>query len=223
MYVAKLDRPWLESSFEVQGFYVRDRATIERLGAECEFVYVDPRRFKELAPKPKLRVVARNSAPEPSSAVMSQSRRPQLRSVKPRSPSIYEDTVETAAEIETAQTSIDLAIEIMQPVVERLLATGRLEADQIEAAVTPLVSSVLRNKDAVAALMRIRSLDDYTYSHSISNAVWGAVLGRHLGFAADQINTLSLGCALVDIGKVTLPKILLSKPVFDILIKSCLI
>lgn len=212
MYVAKLDRPWLQSSFEVQGFYVHDGTMIERLGAECEFVYVDPRRFKEIAKKPKLKVVAANALPRPSSTGGSPIRRPQLRPVKPKSPAIYEDTVETAAEIEHAQTSIDQAIEIMQPVVERLLATGRLEADQIEAAVTPLVSSVLRNKDAVAALLRIRSLDDYTYSHSISNAVWGAVLGRHLGFSADQINTLSLGCALVDIGKVTLPKILLSKP-----------
>ncbi|NIP14883.1 MAG: DUF3391 domain-containing protein [Pseudomonadales bacterium] len=212
MYVAKLDRPWLESSFEVQGFYVNDRVLIERLGAECEFVFVDPRRFKEIAEKPRLRVVAQNPDPRPAPDGPTPIIRPQLRPVKPRSPTIYEDTVETAAEIGIAKTSIDQAIEIMQPVVERLLATGRLEADQIEAAVTPLVSSVLRNKDAVAALLRIRSLDDYTYSHSISNAVWAAVLGRHLGFNADQINTLSLGCALVDIGKVTLPKILLSKP-----------
>ena len=36
MYVAKLDRSWLDTSFEVQGFYVRDKEIIARLGNECE-------------------------------------------------------------------------------------------------------------------------------------------------------------------------------------------
>jgi HD-GYP domain-containing protein (c-di-GMP phosphodiesterase class II) len=38
------------------------------------------------------------------------------------------------------------------------------------------------------------------------------VLGRHLGFKRHQINKLALGCALVDIGKVTISRELLTKP-----------
>ncbi|MFP6836388.1 MAG: hypothetical protein VB948_09820, partial [Pseudomonadales bacterium] len=57
---------------------------------------------------------------------------------------------------------IDDAIAIIHPIAEKVRATGKLEVDQIEAAVVPLVLSVLRNKDAVAALLRIRNLDDYT-------------------------------------------------------------
>ena len=34
----------------------------------------------------------------------------------------------------------------------------------------------------MAALLRMRALDDYTFSHAISNAVWGAILARQLGF-----------------------------------------
>ena len=212
MYVAKLDRPWLETSFEVQGFYLRDKETIDRLDAECDHVLVDPRRFKRVNAAPNLRIVASNQSPltvhdsEPKKPL------PKLRQIAPRAQELYEDQVDTAQEAGAAQTSIDDAIAIMQPIVEKVITTGKLEIDQIEAAVNPLVSSVLRNKDAVAALLRIRTLDDYTYSHSISNAVWAAVLGRYLGFTPKQINKLALGCALLDVGKVTISKEILVKP-----------
>ncbi|MDH3641726.1 MAG: HD-GYP domain-containing protein, partial [Gammaproteobacteria bacterium] len=211
MYVAKLDRPWLETSFEVQGFYARDRETIDRLGNECDHVYVDPRRFKRMDAAPRLRIVVSNDSPKEIRYDKPKKPAPPLRQIAPRKPQSYADSIDTADEATPAQTSIDDAISIMQPIVEKVRVTGKLEIDQIEAAVNPLVSSVLRNKDAVAALLRIRSLDDYTYSHSISNAVWAAVLGRHLGFKPTQINQLALGCALLDVGKVTIPKELLNK------------
>ncbi|MCZ6641433.1 MAG: HD-GYP domain-containing protein [Gammaproteobacteria bacterium] len=209
MYITKLDRPWLETSFAVQGFYLRDRQTIERLGAECAFVYVDPRRYKSQYAMPKLRVVASNDSPQPARNPLSVTR---IRRIAPRAPKVYEDQVETGDELVPARTSIDDAVAILEPIIEKIRTAGRIEIDQIEAAVTPLVASVLRNKDAVAALLRIRSLDNYTYSHCISNAVWAAILGRHLGYTVKQINKLAMGCALLDIGKVCMPQELLIKP-----------
>lgn len=41
MFVAELDRPWLESPFLLQGFLVEDQATLNQLRALCRFVYVD--------------------------------------------------------------------------------------------------------------------------------------------------------------------------------------
>ena len=40
MYVAQLDRPWLETPFLFQGFYIRDRDEIEEIKAHCKHVYV---------------------------------------------------------------------------------------------------------------------------------------------------------------------------------------
>lgn len=209
MYVAELDKDWLESSFPIQGFYVRNNTVLERLQAECSFVFVDPRRYKRMSDGPQLRVVVSNDAPTKPNG------KPEpnipLRQIAPRTPKVYTDSTATAAEIVPAQTSINDAIAIMQPIVSKVQTTGHLEVDQVEAAVKPLVASVLRNKDAVAALLRIRTIDEYTYSHSISNAVWAALLGRHLGYKPDQINKLALGCALLDVGKVTIPRELLVK------------
>jgi HD-GYP domain-containing protein (c-di-GMP phosphodiesterase class II) len=70
----------------------------------------------------------------------------------------------------------------------------------------------MRNKDALAALLRMKRIDDYTYSHAISSAVWAAVFGRELGFSPDDIDTLAVGCATVDIGKTKLATDLLVQP-----------
>ena len=44
MFVAELDRPWLESPFLMQGFVVEDEETLARLRGLCRFVYVDSTR-----------------------------------------------------------------------------------------------------------------------------------------------------------------------------------
>ena len=46
MYVAELDRPWLETPFMMQGFYVNTDAEILELAQYCSVVYVDPRRVE---------------------------------------------------------------------------------------------------------------------------------------------------------------------------------
>ncbi len=212
MYVAKLDKDWLDSSFPIQGFYIRDKTILDRIRAECAHVYVDPRRYKRQSNRPNLRVVVSNDGPQKDAAHTSDTPAAGLRQIAPKLPKLYTDSTATTDEIIPAHTCINEAIEIMRPIVDKVQATGQLDVEQVEAAVRPLVASVLRNKDAVAALLRIRAIDDYTYSHSISNAVWAALLGRHLGFKPNQINQLALGCALLDVGKVTIPTELLQRP-----------
>jgi HD-GYP domain-containing protein (c-di-GMP phosphodiesterase class II) len=58
----------------------------------------------------------------------------------------------------------------------------------------------------------MKRIDDYTYSHAISSAVWASVFGRELGFSPDDIDLLAVGCATLDIGKTQLPRDLLVQP-----------
>jgi len=43
-YVSALDRPWLDTPFLVQGFYIESEDDIIELTKYCEFVYVDEER-----------------------------------------------------------------------------------------------------------------------------------------------------------------------------------
>jgi HD-GYP domain-containing protein (c-di-GMP phosphodiesterase class II) len=180
MYVAELDRPWLDTPFALQGFYIRTREDVETLSEYCEFVYVDPRRLQRDAALPKAR--AR-----------------------------YKNTVTMKTEFTTAQTDLESAHVAISKVFERLSSGAPLEVAAVSRAINPLIDSVLRNKDAMAALMRIRKKDDYTYGHCLASAAWAAILGRHLGFDTDTLKTLALGAALTDVGKVRVDSAILAK------------
>ncbi len=43
MYIAELDRPWLETPFLFQGFTISCEAEIDELRRYCEYVYVEAR------------------------------------------------------------------------------------------------------------------------------------------------------------------------------------
>ena len=85
MYVAKLDRPWLETSFAVQGFYIRELEQKHQLAEECEFVYVDPRRYRRMSKQPTLAIVVDNKD-EPVAAKSKKAAR--LRPIAPRKPKV---------------------------------------------------------------------------------------------------------------------------------------
>ncbi|HEY5647088.1 MAG TPA: HD-GYP domain-containing protein [Pseudomonadales bacterium] len=204
MYVAQLDREWSETNYPVQGFYIRSRQGIERLARECDHVYVDPRRYDSSLTGVQLHVVSRVRESRDEG-----SKRADPARIQPRKPRVYKDSVELGMELEPARTSLEDAVDIMRGCVGKLQATGGFDIEEIERAITPLVASVMRNKSAMAALLRMRALDDYTFSHSISNAVWGAILARQLGFPPPDIDAIALACSLVDIGKVNLPAELL--------------
>lgn len=41
MFVAELDRPWLETPFLLQGFIIKTKDELRALQEHCKFVYVD--------------------------------------------------------------------------------------------------------------------------------------------------------------------------------------
>ena len=41
MFVAELDRPWLDTPFLIQGFIIEDESELQSLGQHCKFVFVD--------------------------------------------------------------------------------------------------------------------------------------------------------------------------------------
>jgi len=41
MNVVKLDRPWIETNFLLQGFVIQDQQEIDAFMEQCEFVYIE--------------------------------------------------------------------------------------------------------------------------------------------------------------------------------------
>ncbi len=78
--------------------------------------------------------------------------------------------------------------------------------------VDKILESILANGDIIANLSDIRSVDDYTFSHSVNVCIYSLVIGIGLEYSSDRLRELGVGSLLHDIGKVRIPQSILKKP-----------
>ena len=220
MFVARLDRPWLETPFLFQGFYIRDNDEINELHEHCRDVYVS---WESL---PQTDTSAASATVTPSNSrddATPKKKRFSLRALFRRSeaPSsddfeqtnvFYSETTTLKEEIHAASGVHKQAIDTLEGVMQNLRKSGELDIGPLESTVTPMVDSVLRNSAALACLMRMQQKDDYLYQHSLASAVWAAILGRQIGLNRADLDVLALGAMLLDVGKTQIPIEILTKP-----------
>jgi HD-GYP domain-containing protein (c-di-GMP phosphodiesterase class II) len=206
MYIADLDRPWLGTPFPVQGFYVRTPEDIADVAQVCRRVFVDPRRYDATIGRSPVAAQPRMIRIDGDGPLRNQRsrRKPEIRLE-------YQDTTSVENELSPARVAIDVSAGTFRQMWDDISAKRKVPIGEIRRAVDPLVDSILRNKDALVALMRVQRTDQHTHEHCLAMAVWGALMGRQLGLEPVRIKQLALACSLIDIGKVRVPRALLDK------------
>lgn len=215
MFVSGLDRPWTQTPFPLQGFYIRDMDQIKQLRALCNHVYLDV--IKGRAPvsvdlKSVDVPVSRNRA------------RVQTRKPSNTSPSVPVAPLKiqrnTYREVKPLKKEVKKARQLHQKVYT---AVGdiltQLDSDhfhdlpvaETKKLASDMVDSVIRNPDAFTWLSRVEETDEYTYSHAVRSSVWAILFGRHIGLAKRDLDVLAMGVLLKDVGKTRLPRELLAK------------
>jgi HD-GYP domain-containing protein (c-di-GMP phosphodiesterase class II) len=200
MYVSRLDRPWLETSFPLQGVLIKSQRDIDRLKKVCAHVYVDV----ELGDSPSFQHMVMEPPP-PSRPLTGSAEIDALRKRR------YESTVTATEELRTAKAIEKDVTARISTVMEDLRAGKDLDVQKLIEGVRAMVGSVLRNPSAFMLLTQLKKADTYSYHHALTTSVWCASFGRHLGLMRADLELLALGGMLLDIGKVKLPAALLSK------------
>lgn len=229
MYVVQLDRPWLETPFLFQGFYIRDNDEIEELRAHCRSVYISRETLPAAEPAPQTSSVVSKSD-KANKPTISKKKPFSLRSVFglgnakdadsnentedefQQTNVIYENKTSLGEETAVATNIHKEAIVSVESVMQNLKKSGSLDVDRLKSTVTPMVDSVLRNPAALACLVRMQKKDDYLYHHSLASSVWATILGRQLGLSRDDLDVIALGAMLLDVGKTQVPDAILAKP-----------
>jgi HD-GYP domain-containing protein (c-di-GMP phosphodiesterase class II) len=236
MYVAQLDRPWLETPFLFQGFEVREVAEINQLRYYCQHVYVDPARSSMgatqiealLRPKkPVTQLEVQNNGNGRRANLYSHAARPSLAKRIARlfasfDPSgtlndhisgvrTYRNRASIKQEAPKAKDAYRAAVQTVNTLLEHVHAGRGVDLESVQNAVSPVIDSVMRNADAMVWLVGLQKRDAYSYHHSIASSVWAVVLGRHLGFDSRGLEILAIGGMLLDVGKARLPEDLLRK------------
>ena len=208
MYVARLDRPWTETPFLFQGFFIRNREDIEELKHHCRFVYVDFEQSRKENTHTKTGVRHENRTITQITS---------LHYAKPHPPAsnrnrtVYATTQPVEKELPVAKAIYTEANRVVEDLITKLQTDGRLDVQMAKETVEPMVESVLRNPDAMIWLARMKKYDSYMYHHSVSTSIWGITFGRHLGLDKSALHEIGLGCMLFDVGKTKLPHALLIK------------
>ena len=200
MYVAQLDRPWLNTSFLFQGFLVNTTDEINKLRETCHFVYIDEEKSKiKIAPKLKISLltndVANRNSPRKAKHVYAQE---------------AQSLLET--ELRLARKLHDETRSYIKDVLEDVRLGRSINTNNAKQLVSALANSVVRNPSALLWLSHLKQRDEYTAIHSVNVCILALSFGRSLGLPKDELNKLGLGALLHDIGKMAVPLEILNKP-----------
>jgi putative nucleotidyltransferase with HDIG domain len=189
MHVAKLDRPWLETPFMLQGFPINKQEDLDALRNICEYVYIDVLKSHYLSPDLRTNPLT------------------------PGSPTVqYQTTTTVEQEIRAASVAYQKNLEEIKSLLQNIgRGNDAPHAALLKQHVRECVDSIERNPSAMMWLTRIKHADQYTAEHCVNVGVLAMTLGRHLGLERRQLEMLGLAGVLHDVGKMKLDQDILFK------------
>jgi HD-GYP domain-containing protein (c-di-GMP phosphodiesterase class II) len=130
--------------------------------------------------------------------------------------SMYADVGPVEQEITPALKAHHRASNVLNSLVQDVKSNKRFSVVDTEAVIQDVISSMVRNPDAMMWVTRLRKQDELVYGHGLQVAVYLVALGRHLGLPKDFLGHLCMIGLLLDIGKIKLqPELLLKKGRLD--------
>ena len=206
MFIQSLEGSWFDHPFWKTKFLLTEEADLRALqDSDIEAVHIDD--AKSLAPAlahlpgsgsgPKLPPAVRIAIERPG--------KPLRASESPPRPITHPSEYVAARKV----------IDDYRTVVGELFAQVESgSADAIYDAapvVSEIADSVERNPDALITLTRVRTIDEYTYMHSVAVSALMINLARQLKLPPDFVTQAGTAGLFMDVGKAFLPPILLAK------------
>ncbi len=195
MYVCELDRPWSETNFLFQGFRITNDQEIQQLQSTCEFIYVDEDKSTvDITPDLIIlstdKPVKEMKQPEPlyNIDVKHKSHQEKFENEFPKAKEIYKDVNEQ-----------------MNAVFDDLRLGKALNVSSAKSAVKKMMSSVLRNPDALKLMCVLQERDNNAVTHALHVCILTLSFAYYLGLNKDMIQQLGIGALLHDIGETKLP------------------
>lgn len=219
MFVAELDRPWLETPFLMQGFTIRSLSEIRKLKDYCDFVFVDkegrlwgdkkdpfrtgfgmPKRSADGSDDSGLQKRARKSDEKASAVETMYSR--------------TEHQLQSGTEEEhpAAREAYKAAHHTVSGILEDARLGNALDTQAAKTVVSHCVESLLRNPSALMWMAKIKHVDQYTMEHCLNVCILAIAFGRHLRLEEEELVKLGAGGMLHDVGKMQIPDEILNKP-----------
>jgi putative nucleotidyltransferase with HDIG domain len=199
MFIHDINCGWMVHPFLTGTLKIKNDKEIEQIaGCGIREVYIDTIKGLDVIDAPTLTEV--NAQIEHQMIAMVQ----QTQTIATLSP-LHE-------ELKTSRKVHSEANKIISNVMHDARIGKQIELERIDPVVEEMTNTILRNKDALLSLCRIKNKDDYTFLHSVSVGALLISFAHALGFNRDAIKMLGIGGMLHDIGKTKVPNEILNKP-----------
>jgi len=208
MYVSRLDVPWVQTPFPIQGFYITRQEELELLAHYCNKVYVDSF-LSKVDVRSKL-TLAPTGGKKPVHADPKINR---LMTEKARfKPRVENYVIESKLkkEVKIAAQTYDRVSSQMATVIRSLGNGGLVNLAEVRKSANEMVKSVIRNPNALAWLCRMNRDHKALHQQAVRAAVWGLIFARHLGLSRHDLRDIGTALLLSPIGKTKLDPELLS-------------
>jgi len=199
MFIHDINCVWMEHPFLVGALKIKNDKTIEKIaGLGVREVYIDTLKGLDVLDAPTETEV--NAEIEHKMLAM-------VQQVKP-----ITTTSTLSEELKRSRKVYSEANKIISNIMHDVRIGKQIEVERIDPVVEKMANSILRNKDALLSLCRIKNKDDYTFLHSVSVGALLISFAHALDFKHDVIKQLGVGGMLHDIGKTKVPNEILNKP-----------
>ncbi|MBB3997541.1 HD-GYP domain-containing protein [Aureimonas pseudogalii] len=201
MFIERVEGRWLDNPFWRRRFLLTDPDDLARLfRSEIDVVVIDESRGTRAGPPvpdaPRAADLAETAPfPRPS----------------PRSPL----RAATQGAAPASGVPGDEVVGRFRKATHQMFADARngrsIDPGRSSRIVTEIVRSIDDNPVAMVKLTRLKSIDAYTYVHSVAVSGFMVSFGRHLGMASETVHEMGVAGLMHDIGKVRLPPVILTK------------
>ncbi len=207
MYVSRLDVPWVQTPFPIQGFHISKQEELDQLSLYCSKVYID-RFLSKIDVRSNLSLTPKT----PSNNDKYNAKTKRLMNEKARFKPAVENYIASSKlkkEVNKASHLYEQISGRMSVIFKDMMQNGFINISEVRSASTEMVKSVLRNPDALAWLCRISEDNQALHEQAVRSAIWGIIFARHLGLSRHDLRDISTALLLAPIGKCKLPKELL--------------
>lgn len=217
MFVAQLDRPWLETPFAVQGFFLNHDSQIDEIAQHCEHVYVMREDVVQKRRQQKKHIAAVKFETLPDGGT-SLSIAHSERTSKDKSNAIvrpgaaYKMRKSAVQEHQEARAAYDRGKVAFIEIQNSVRDGQSLDVELVEQVVADCVASIVRNPDAMVWMSRVRGKAAANVEHSLNACVLAIVFGRYLNFDERELHVLGVCGLLHDIGNMKIPSDILDNP-----------
>jgi HD-GYP domain-containing protein (c-di-GMP phosphodiesterase class II) len=217
MYIANLDRPWCETPFPLQGFYIRSNDDIQKLERFCKYVYVDKKTITTAVSDLSLSSVSRKGkTTKPNKQIRSEAAIFEMPPIRIRNPVKYEQESSLKVEIKQAEKVKNQVYASLDQIFNLAKQGQHISLKETATVASSMVETVTRNPDALVWLTRLDDHHNKSYRHSVNASVWALIFGRHLGLDKALLSQLAAGVLLAHIGKSLLSEHLLETPIEEL-------